>query len=236
MIVLKQTRKDRLVVTRPRTLKIPQGPLPEEQVPSRPAQGRRDASEPPGPCLWGQFRPFRPPNGPRCGFSLRGMAAEQFAPLMAASCFWLRVMSPQPAAPRRGGLLLLLRQQLLGRRRSGAGSSSRRYGSAMAPCSLPARAIPCVWRRGAAQRAPRARCAAAFCAAHPRCHDWRAGEEVRWAELWYWSTGGILPPQLCLTMLAECLRGPMNDRLGARPLRPPRQVHRRRSLRAHHVR
>jgi hypothetical protein len=152
------------------------------------------------------------------------------------SCFWLRV-SPQPAAPRRGGLLLLLlRQQLLGRRRSGAGSSSRRYGSAMAPCSLPARAIPCVWRRGAAQRAPRARCAAAFCAAHPRCHDWRAGEEVRWAELWYWSTGGILPPQLCLTMLAECLRGPMNDRLRARPLRPPRQVHRRRSLRAHHVR
>ena len=63
---------------------------PQEQPPSRPAQGRRDASEPPGPCLWGQFRPFRPPNGPRCGFSLRGMAAEQFAPRMAASCFWLR--------------------------------------------------------------------------------------------------------------------------------------------------
>jgi len=78
------------------------------------------------------------------------MAAEQFAPRMVASCFWLRV-SPapsQPAPPRRGGLLLLLlllllRQQLLGRRRSGAGSSSGRYGSAMAPCSLPARAIPC---------------------------------------------------------------------------------------------
>jgi len=53
---------------------------PQEQPPSRPAQGRRDASEPPGPCLWGQFRPFRPPNGPRCGFSLRGMAAGSNLP------------------------------------------------------------------------------------------------------------------------------------------------------------
>ena len=189
------------------------------------------------PVFGANFGLFGPPTAQGVVFRCVAWRLGAICPAHGGLMF-LAAMSPQPAAPspRRGGLLLLLRQQLLGRRRSGAGSSSGRYGSAMAPCSLPARAIPCVWRRGAAQRAPRARCAAAFCAAHPRSHDWRAGEEVCWAELWHWSTGGISPPQLCLAMLAECLRGPRSDRLRARPLRPPRQVHRRRSLRAHHVR
>ena len=39
------------------------------------------------------------------------------------------------------------------------------------------------------------------------------GEEVWWAELPPRTTGGILPPQLRLTMLANCLQGPMNDHL-----------------------
>jgi hypothetical protein len=152
---------------------------PQEQPPSRPAQGRRDASEPPGPCLWGQFRPFRPPNGPRCGFSLRGMAAGSNLPRAHGGLMFLAAMSPQPAAPspRRGGLLLLLRQQLLGRRRSGAGSSSGRYGSAMAPCSLPARAIPCVrvaaWRGSASSACAVRRCFLRSSSTLSRLASWR---------------------------------------------------------------
>ena len=55
-----------------------------------------------------------------------------------------------------------------------------------------------------------------LCAAHPHAHDRRAGEAIFWAELRHWTTGGISPPQLCLTVRAECLRGPMSDRLRAR--------------------
>ena len=40
------------------------------------------------------------------------------------------------------------------------------------------------------------------------------GEEVCWAELPPGTNGGISPPpQLHLTMLANCLRDPMSDRL-----------------------
>ena len=39
------------------------------------------------------------------------------------------------------------------------------------------------------------------------------GEEVCWAELPPRTTGGISPPQLHLTMLANCFRAPMSDRL-----------------------
>ena len=51
-------------------------------------------------------------------------------------------------------------------------------------------------------------------------HDRRAGEAIFWAELRHWTTGGISPPQLCLTVRAECLRGAMSDRLRARPAAP----------------
>ena len=180
------------------------------------------------PVLWANFGLFGPQRPKACGFSLgvdcRPGAILPRGALMFLAEPGLAAAAAAAAAAGGGGAAALARAP---------DAAARRW--LPAPCRR-ARYRACVWRRGAAQRAPRARCAAAFCAAHPRCHDWRAGEEVRWAELWYWSTGGILPPQLCLTMLAECLRGPMNDRLGARPLRPPRQVHRRRSLRAHHVR
>ena len=59
-----------------------------------------------------------------------------------------------------------------------------------------------------------------LCAAHPHAHDRRAGEAIFWAELRHWTTGGISPPQLCLTVRAECLRGAMSDRLRARPAAP----------------
>ena len=39
------------------------------------------------------------------------------------------------------------------------------------------------------------------------------GEEVCWAELPPRMTGGISPPQLHLTMLANCFRAPMSDHL-----------------------
>ena len=65
-----------------------------------------------------------------------------------------------------------------------------------------------------------------FCAAHPHAHDRRAGEEIFWAELRHWTTGGISPPQLCLTVRAECLRGAMSDRLRARPAVDERRGHR----------
>ena len=53
------------------------------------------------------------------------------------------------------------------------------------------------------------------------------GEEVCWAELPPRMTGGISPSQLHLTMLANCFRAPMSDRLRliseVQPdLRPPR--------------
>eukprot|EP01046_Picozoa_sp_COSAG06_P018066 COSAG06_NODE_1245_length_10117_cov_28.671990_18_plen_135_part_00 len=50
-------------------------------------------------------------------------------------------------------------------------------------------------------------------------------QEVCWAELPPRTTGGISPPQLRLAMLANCLRGPMSDRLcPAGRLRPPRAL------------
>ena len=50
-----------------------------------------------------------------------------------------------------------------------------------------------------------------------------AGAEVCWAELPPRTTGGISPPQLRLTMFANCLRGPMSDRL--RPAGCAHHVH-----------
>jgi hypothetical protein len=163
-------------------------------------------------------------------FGLRG--GKQFAP-RAGQCFWLRARGGAAS-----GRCCCCRCCCWGC--SGAGSSSGRYGSATAPCSLPARAIPCVWRRGAAQRAPFARAVLpppALCAAHPHAHDRRAGEEIFWAELRHWTTGGISPPQLCLTVRAECLRGPMSDRLRARAAAPTTTCahRRRRPLRARHA-
>ena len=121
--------------------------------------------------------------------------------------------------PRRGGLLLLL-LLLLGAQRRWLELGTLRVGDSSL---LPAGARDTV--RVAAWRGPASSACAVLprptlCAAHPHAHDRRAGEAIFWAELRHWTTGGISPPQLCLTVRAECLRGAMSDRLRARPAAP----------------
>ena len=82
----------------------------------------------------------------------------------------------------------------------------------------------------------RARCCRRLLSAQ-LIHMLTTGEEIFWAELRHWTTGGISPPQLCLTVRAECLRGPMSDRLRARAAAPTTTCahRRRRPLRARHA-
>ena len=164
---------------------------PQGAPPSRPAQRRRDASGRPGPAPWGNFR-FSAPNVARGVLKaprpIAVAGAIDFAP-PGGQCRRTVGGRPVPA-----GTLAAMPTASRGAAgccccccccccwccwgRSGAGSSSGRYGSATAPCSLPARAILCVWRRGAAQRAPRARCCRGLLSAQ-LTHMLTAGELAR---------------------------------------------------------
>ena len=133
---------------------------PKEQPPSRPDQGRRDASGRPGPCSLGQFRPFRPPTAQGVWFFVgcRLPARGNFAP--RGALMFLAEPGLAAAAAGGGGAAALARAP---------DAAARRW--LPAPCRR-ARYRACVWRRGAAQRAPRARCAAALrpgACAHPAC-------------------------------------------------------------------
>ena len=111
------------------------------------------------PVLWANFGLFGPQRPKACGFSLRG-CCRPGAILPRGALMFLAEPGLAAAAAGGGGAAALARAP---------DAAARRW--LPAPCRR-ARYRACVWRRGAAQRAPRARCATALrpgACAHPAC-------------------------------------------------------------------